>query len=154
MGRVSDIETYLLNTGKIRCYTDKVANNVETVAIKIEVSGLQQIYLPQNSLLDSKKIRAIQVISTTELQYSVDQQGIARENLAPGDLARFTFSLAMNNEEIALFPFTDANRALNNGKFYFIDSNPGQHRIGDCFINQIGTGNFSNKIITLKFWYD
>jgi hypothetical protein len=153
MGRVSDVETYLFNTGKIRDYTDKVANNVESMSIEITTIGLHSIYLPQNSLLDSRRIRAIQVISTDELSYNVNITG-PHENLAPGALASFVFTFAFENTEIAEIPFTSMNRPLNDGKFCFIDSDPGNHRIGDCFISQVGTGNNTNKIINLKFWYD
>ena len=46
MGIVSDIETYFAKTGKIRDYTDKVADNTDVISIQIPANGLQQIYLP------------------------------------------------------------------------------------------------------------
>ena len=154
MGRVSDIETYFAKTGKIRDYTDKVANNTDVISIQIPANGLQQIYLPQNSLLDSRKIRAIQVIADDEQFYGFTPTGTTIENLPVAALPNFIFTFAKNNEEIAVSPFFSMHRTSNNGKFYFIDSEVGSHRIGDCFIDQIGAGSYSGKIITLKFWYD
>jgi len=63
---VSQIETYFTNTGKIRQYADKVANNCEVVSIVIPANGLQTIYLPQNSYLDDSKLRAIEVVTEDE----------------------------------------------------------------------------------------
>lgn len=151
---VSQIEAYFTNTGKIRQYADKVANNSETVSIQIPVNGLQTIYLPQNSLLDNSKIRAIQIKAADEQFYGQVGNGTTAENLAVVDLPSFAFTLAIDNEEIAQTPFTSMHRPTQDGKFYFIDSNVGRHRIGDSFITQIGTGSFSGKIITLRFWYD
>jgi hypothetical protein len=151
---VSQIEAYFTNTGKIRQYADKVANNSETVSIQIPVNGLQTIYLPQNSLLDNSKIRAIQIKAADEQFYGQVGNGTTAENLAVADLPSFAFTLAIDNEEIAQTPFTSMHRPTQDGKFYFIDSEAGKHRIGDSFITQIGTGSFSGKIITLRFWYD
>mgnify|MGYP003648539401 CR=1 FL=1 len=154
MGIVSEIESYFVNTGKIRCYTDKVANNSDVVSIQIPVNGTQRIYLPQNSLLDSRKIRSLQVIAEDEQFYGFTPTGTTIENIPVAALPEFIFTFAMNNEEKVVTPFACCNRPINNGKFNFIDSNPGSHRIGDCFIDQIGGGAYSGKIITLKFWYD
>ena len=46
------------------------------------------------------------------------------------------------------------HRPTQSGKFYFIDSPVGRHRIGDSFITQVGTGSYKDRIITLRFWYD
>jgi hypothetical protein len=154
MGRVSDVETYLLSTGKIRCYTDKVANNNDVVTVQLLANGLQTIYLPQNRLLDNGRLRALQVIAEDEQYAGYLPDGTVVENLTVASLPNFTFSFGMNNEEIATAPFVCLHRSSNAGKFYFFDSNPGNHRIGDCFIQQIGAGNFAGRTITLKFWYD
>ena len=58
------------------------------------------------------------------------------------------------SEEIAQAPFTSLHRPTQSGKFYFIDSERGRHRIGDSFVSQIGAGSFKDLIITLRFWYD
>ena len=154
MGRVSDIETYFAKTGKIRDYTDKVANNSDVISIQILVNGLQQIYLPQNSLLDSRKIRAVQLIADDEQFYGFTPTGTTIENLPVAALPEFIFTFAKDNEENAVSPFSCMHRPSNAGKFYFINSEVGSHRIGDCYIRQINTGSYSGKIITLKFWYD
>ncbi len=154
MGIVSDIETYFAKTGKIRDYTSKVANNTDVVSIQIPSNGLQQIYLPQNSLLDNRKIRAIQVIADDEQFYGFTPTGTTVENLPLAGLPDFKFTFAKDNEEIADIPFSSMHRPSNNGKFCFIDSEVGRHRIGDCFISQVGAGSYSGTIITLKFWYD
>ena len=154
MGIVSDIETYFVKTGKIRDYTSKVANNTDVVSVQIPSNGLQQFYLPQNSLLDSRKIRAIQVISEYEQIDGFTPAGATAENLPTDVLPKFKLTFAKDNEEIAVIPFSSMHRSSNRGKFCFIDSDVGKHRIGDCFINQVGPGNYSGIIITLKFWYD
>lgn len=154
MGIVSDIETYFAKTGKLRCYTDKVANNSDVISIQILASGLQQIYLPQNSLLDSRKIRAIQVIAADEQFYGYTSRGTTIENLTVAALPSFTLSMGINNVETALIPFTSMHRPTNSGKFCFFDSEIGNHIIGDCFINQNSAGNYTGYVITLKFWYD
>ena len=59
MGRISTIETYLTETGRIREYSSKVANNCEVISVQIPANGLQTIYLPQNSQLDNSRIRAL-----------------------------------------------------------------------------------------------
>ena len=46
------------------------------------------------------------------------------------------------------------HRPTNSGKFYFIDSDPGSHTIGDSFIEQIGALSASGVVISLLFWYD
>lgn len=154
MGIVSDIETYFAKTGKIRDYTSKVANNTDVVSIEIPSNGLQQIYLPQNSLLDSRKIRAVQVIAQDEQFYGFTSVGTTKENLPASALPNFKFTFAIDNEEIAVIPFSSMHRPSNRGKFCFLDSDVGKHRIGDCFISQVGAGSYSGLIITLKFWYD
>jgi hypothetical protein len=154
MGIVSTIETYFVETGKIRDYTDKVANNSNVVSIQIPSNGLQQIYLPQNSLLDGRKIRAIQIIAEDEQIYGFTKTGTTFETLAVADLVNFSFTLAKNDKQIAVTPFVPMHRPTNAGKFFFIDSDAEQHRIGDCYISQVGAGSFSGKIIILKFWYD
>ena len=154
MGIVSEIESYFVNTGKIRCYTDKVANNSDVVSIQIPVNGTQRIYLPQNSLLDNRKIRALQVIADDEQFYGFLPTGTTIENLPVAALPVFTFTFSKNNEEQVSTPFACCHRPSNAGKFNFIDSEAGNHRIGDCFIDQVGPGSYSGKIITLKFWYE
>jgi len=154
MGIVSDIETYFVKTGKIRDYTDRVANNSEVISIQIPGTGLQQIFLPQNSLLDSHKLRAIQVIANDEQFYGFTSRGTTVENLPVTSLPNFVLSMGLNNVETAVIPFTSMHRPTNNGKFCFFDSEIGNHRIGDCFIEQIATDNKQGYIITLKFWYD
>jgi hypothetical protein len=115
---------------------------------------LQTIYLPQNSLLDNSKIRAIEVVSSSEQFYGNVSDGTTAENLDLVDLNKFGFTLAINNEEVAEIPFTSMHRPTQSGKFCFIDSNVGRHRIGDSFVSQVGVGALSGKIITLRFWYD
>jgi hypothetical protein len=154
MAVISKIEQYFTETGKIRDYTSKVANNCEVVSIQIPVNGLQTIYLPQNSLLDNSKIRAIEVVSSSEQFYGNVSDGTTAENLDLVDLNKFGFTLAINNEEVAEIPFTSMHRPTQSGKFCFIDSNVGRHRIGDSFVSQVGVGALSGKIITLRFWYD
>ena len=156
MGIVSDIETYFVKTGKIRDYTSRVANNSEVISIQIPVpaTGLQQIYLPQNTLLDSHKLRAIQIIADDEQFYGFTSRGTTVENLPVTSLPNFILSMGINNVETASIPFTSMHRPSNNGKFCFFDSEIGNHIIGDCFIQQAAIDNQGGKIITLKFWYD
>lgn len=151
---ISKIEQYFTETGKIKPYADKVADYSTVVSIQISVNGLQTIYLPQNSLLDNSKIRAIQVISSSEQFYGNNDDGTTAENLDVADLSSFGFTFAIDNEEIAQIPFTTMHKPTQSGKYCFIDSEVGRHRIGDSFITQVGTGSFSGKIITLRFWYD
>tara|TARA_R110000764_G_scaffold19815_1_gene51601 strand:- start:1277 stop:1741 length:465 start_codon:yes stop_codon:yes gene_type:complete len=154
MGRISTIETYLTETGKIRDYASLVANNCEVISVKIPVNGLQTIYLPQNSLLDNSKIRAIQIVADDEQFYGNLPDGTTSENLTVFSLPEFGFTLAIDNEEIAVTPFTSMHLPTQSGKFYFIDSSIGKHRIGDSFISQLGNSSFAGLIITLRFWYD
>ena len=95
MGIVSDIETYFVKTGKIRDYTSRVANNSEVISIQIPVpaTGLQQIYLPQNTLLDSHKLRAIQIIADDEQFYGFTSRGTTVENLPVTSLPNFVLAL-------------------------------------------------------------
>ena len=151
---ISKIEKYFTDTGKIKQYADKVANNCEVVSVVIPVNGLQTIYLPQNSLLDNSIIKAIEVISSSEQFYGNLPNGKTSENLDLIDFNQFGFTLALENEEIAQIPFTTMNRNTQSGKFCFINSEVGRHRIGDSFITQVGAGLFGGKIITFKFWYD
>jgi len=151
---ISKIEKYFTDTGKIKQYADKVANNCEVVSVVIPVNGLQTIYLPQNSLLDNSIIKAIEVISSSEQFYGNLPNGKTSENLNLIDFNQFGFTLALENEEIAQIPFTTMNRNTQSGKFCFINSEVGRHRIGDSFITQVGAGLFVDKIITFKFWYD
>jgi len=151
---ISKIEQYFTETGKIKPYADKVANNSEVISIEIPVNGLQTINLPQNSMLDGSTIQAIQVISSDEQYYGNRADGTTAENLNVSELPNFGFTLSIDSEEIAQAPFTSLHRPTQSGKYYFINSVPGRHRIGDSFITQVGTGSFSGKIITLRFWYD
>jgi hypothetical protein len=151
---ISKIEKYFTDTGKIRQYADKVANYSEVVSIVIPVNGLQTIYLPQNSMLDDSKLRAIEVIADDEQFYGNLPNGTTRENLPVAALPELGFTLSLNNEEIAQIPFTTMHRPTQSGKFCFLDSEVGRHRIGDSFITQVGTGSFADLIITLRFWYD
>jgi hypothetical protein len=151
---VSNIEKYFVSTGKCRDYTDKIANNVETVSLVIPKNGLQNIQLPQNSLLDNVKIRAIQILADDQMFYGNLPDGTTRENLTVAALPSFAFTLGLDNEEIAQIPFTTMHTPTQSGKYNFIDSNVGRHRIGDSFVTQVGAGNFSDLIITLQFWYD
>jgi len=153
MGRVSDIETYFAKTGKLRGYTDKVANNSQIISTVLSADKLQQIYLPQNSLLDSRKLRAIEVIADDQQAKGFTQTGTTIEVLPVAALPSFVLSIGINNVETALIPFTSMHRPSNNGKFCFFDSEIGNHIIGDCFIEQTSTG-FASGIIILKFWYD
>jgi len=151
---ISKIEKYFTDTGKIKQYADKVANNCEVISIVIPVNGLQTINLPQNSLLDSSKIRAIEVVTRDEQSYGNRPDGSTSENLPVTALPELGFTLALDNEEIAQIPFTTLHRPTQSGKFCFIDSEVGRHRIGDSFITQVGTGAYADLIITLRFWYD
>ena len=151
---ISKIEKYFTDTGKIKQYADKVANNCEVVSIVIPVNGPQTIYLPQNSLLDNSIIKAIEVVSSSEQFYGNLPNGKTSENLNLIDFNQFGFTLALKNEEIAQIPFTTMNRNIQSGKFCFINSEVGRHRIGDSFITQVGTNSYSGLIITMKFWYD
>ena len=151
---ISKIEKYFTDTGKIKQYADKVANNCEVISIVIPVNGLQTINLPQNSLLDSSKLRAIEVVADDEQIYGNRPNGTTSENLPVAALNEFGFTLALNNEEIAQIPFTTMHRPTQSGKFCFLDSEVGRHRIGDSFITQVGASSHSNLIITLRFWYD
>ncbi len=154
MSVVSQIETYFTNTGKIRQYADKVANNCEVVSVVIPANGLQTIYLPQNSWLDQSKLRAIEVVSEDEQDFGNRPDGTTSENLQSAALPEFGFTLAIDSENVAQTPFTSMHRPTQSGKFYFIDSEVGRHRIGDSFITQVGTGSYADRIITLRFWYD
>lgn len=154
MAIVSDIETYFAETGKIKPYANKVANNSDVVSLQILVGGEQRLYLPQNSLLDSHKIRAIQIIADDEQFYGYTNTGTTIENLPVAALPTFQFTLAKDINDIAVCPFTSIHRPTQNGKFFFIDSEPYNHRIGDSYIEQVGAGNNSGYILTLKFWYD
>lgn len=151
---VSDIERYFTETGKIRQYADKPANNVEVISLVIPANGLQTIQLPQNSWLDDSKLRAIEIVTDNEQFYGNLPDGTTRENLTLAALPNFAFTLSIDSEQIAQAPFTSLHRPTQNGKFYFIDSERGRHRIGDSFVSQIGAGSFNNLIITLRFWYD
>jgi len=151
---ISQIEKYFTDTGKIKQYADKVANNCEIISIVIPVNGLQTINLPQNSLLDSSKLRAIEVVTDDEQFYGNRPDGTTSESITAAALPQLGFTLAIDNEEIAQIPFTTLHRPTQSGKFCFIDSEVGRHRIGDSFITQVGTGSFADLIITLRFWYD
>lgn len=151
---ISKIEKYFTETGKIKPYADKVANYCEVVSVVIPVGGLQTIYLPQNSLLDNSIIKAIEVVSSSEQFYGNRPDGTTSENLDLVDFPKFGFTLAIENEEVAQIPFTTMNRPTQSGKFCFINSQVGRHRIGDSFITQVGTGVYTDLIITLRFWYD
>ena len=151
---ISKIEKYFTDTGKIRQYADKVANYSEVVSIVIPVNGLQTIYLPQNSLLDDSKLRAIEVVTEDEQFYGNRPDGTTSENIPAVALPELGFTLALDNEEIAQIPFTTMHRPTQSGKFCFLDSEVGRHRIGDSFITQVGTGAYADLIITLRFWYD
>jgi len=151
---VSNIERYFTETGKIRQYADKVANNSEVISIVIPANGLQTIQLPQNSWLDDSKLRAIEIVTDNEQFYGNLPDGTTRENLTLAALPYFAFTLSIDSEEIAQAPFTSLHRPTQSGKFYFIDSERGRHRIGDSFVSQIGAGSFKDLIITLRFWYD
>ena len=151
---VSNIERYFTETGKIRQYADKVANNSEVISIVIPANGLQTIQLPQNSWLDDSKLRAIEIVTDNEQFYGNLPDGTTRENLTLAALPYFAFTLSIDNEEIAQAPLTSLLRPTQGGKFYFIDSERGRHRIGDSFVSQIGAGSFKDLIITLRFWYD
>jgi hypothetical protein len=137
MGRISSIETYLTDTGKIRQYTDKVANNCEVISVVIPINGVQTIYLPQNSQLDKSTIRAIQIVADDEQFFGNLPNGTTSENLTVNGLPEFGFTLAIENEEIAVTPFTSMHLPSQSGKFYFINSEIGRHRIGDSFISQL-----------------
>jgi len=151
---ISKIEQYFTETGKIKPYADKVADYCEVISIVIPANGLQTIFLPQNSMLDDSKIRAIEIVADDEQFYGNLPDGTTRENLPVGVLNEFGFTLAIDNEEIAQIPFTTMHRPTQSGKFCFLDSVPGRHRIGDSFITQVGTGSIMDLIITLRFWYD
>lgn len=151
---VSNIETYFARTGKIRDYAGRIANNSEIISLQIKTNGLQQIFLPQNSLLDSRKIRAVQVMAQDQQVYAQTSTGTTAETLPVADLVNFQLTFAKDNDYIAVAPFSNLHTASNGGKYYFIDSEIGKHRIGDCFINQVGAGSFSGRVIVLQFWYD
>ena len=151
---ISKIEQYFTETGKIKPYADKVANYCEVISIVIPANGLQTIYLPQNSMLDNSTLQAIEVVSSSEQFYGNLPDGRTSENLDVGDFNEFGFTLSIDAEEIAKTPFTSLHRPTQNGKFYFLNSVPGRHRIGDSFITQVGTGSFVDKVITMRFWYD
>ncbi len=151
---VSNIERYFTETGKIRPYADKPANNVEVISLVIPKDGLQTIKLPQNSWLDDSKLRAIEIVTDNEQFYGNLPDGTTRENLTLAALPYFAFTLSIDSEEIAQAPFTSLHRPTQGGKFYFIDSERGRHRIGDSFVSQIGALSFRDLIITLRFWYD
>jgi len=151
---ISKIEKYFTETGKIKPYADKVADYCEVISIVIPANGLQTIYLPQNSMLDNSTLQAIEVVSSSEQFYGNLPDGTTSENLDIGDFNEFGFTLSIDSEEIAKTPFTSMSRPTQSGKFYFLNSVPGRHRIGDSFITQVGTGSFSGKVITMRFWYD
>jgi len=154
MGIISNTEAYMVATGKVRDYTETVANNCETVNIVIPKNGLQKIYLPQNSLLDSKKIRAIEVLTDSQVLRATIPGGTVGDVLESLAISAFDFTFAKDSENISNTPFHCMNRVLNSGKFYFLDSEPGDHRIGDSFINQIAALDAKNFVIVLRFWYD
>ena len=152
---VSQIENYFAETGKIRQYADKIANHVETISIQIPANGLQTIQIPQNSWLDNHKIRAIQILAEDQMFYGNLPDGTTIENLNVAALPSFVFTLGLDNEEIATVPFTSMHTPTQSGKYFFIDSDVGKHRIGDSFITQVSTaGNAQGRVITLQFWYD
>ena len=105
-------------------------------------------------MLDSHKLRAIQIIADDEQFYGFTSRGTTVENLPVTSLPNFVLSMGINNVETASIPFTSMHRPSNNGKFCFFDSEIGNHIIGDCFIQQATIDNQGGKIITLKFWYD
>ena len=151
---ISNIEKYFTETGKIKPYADKVADYCEVISIVIPVNGLQTINLPQNSQLDNSTIQAIEVVSSSEQFYGNLPDGTTSENLDLASFNQFGFTLSIDAEEIAQTPFTSLHRPTQNGKFYFINSVPGRHRIGDSTITQVGTGSYEGLIITMRFWYD
>ena len=151
---ISKIEQYFTETGKIKPYADKVANNCDVISVVIPVNGLQTIFLPQNSMLDNSRLRAIEIVADDEQFYGNLPDGTTSENLTVFGLPEFGFTLAIDNEDIAKIPFTSMHRPTQSGKFCFIDSEIGRHRIGDSFITQVGTTGYAGQIITLRFWYD
>tara|TARA_R110002153_G_scaffold149849_1_gene301452 strand:- start:779 stop:1249 length:471 start_codon:yes stop_codon:yes gene_type:complete len=154
MGVVSNVESYLLATGKARGYTDLVANASEIVSVVIPINGLQQIFLSQNSMLDNSKLRAIEIITDDDQIYGNNPDGTTSENITTASLPNFVFTLAKDSENIARTPFTSLHRTTQSGKFYFLDSEAGSHRIGDSSISQVGAGAYNGYIITLRFWYN
>ena len=154
MGVVSNTEAYFLATGKTREYSDLVANNCETISVVIPKGGTQRIYLSQNSLLDNRVLTAIEVVTQGEQIYGYNPNGTTIENIPTSSLPLFLFTLGKDNNEIIKTPFSSMHRPSQNGKFYFINSEVGRHRIGDSFIDQIGAGTYGSYIITLRFWYN
>ena len=154
MGIISDTEQYLLATGKARDYTERVANNCEAIDIVIPKNGLQKIFLPQNYFLDGKKLRAIEVLANDQIVNASLPGGTVGGVLEVAALNVFKFTLAKDTNYIASTPFSCLHRPTNSGKFYFIDSDPGSHTIGDSFIEQIGALSASGVVISLLFWYD
>ena len=98
---ISKIEKYFTDTGKIKQYADKVANNCEVISIVIPVNGLQTINLPQNSLLDSSKLRAIEVVADDEQIYGNRPNGTTSENLPVAALNEFGFSIPLSRYGIS-----------------------------------------------------
>jgi len=154
MGIISNIEAYMLATGKARDYTERVANNCTIVNVLIPKSGLQSIFLQRNELLDSKKIRAIEVVCDDQIIDSQLPDGKSVGVLESVAVSAFTFVLAKNNDNKVTIPLACLHRTQNNGKFCFIDSDVGNHRISDCFLEQNVSGDISGVMVVLRFWYD
>ena len=143
MGIVSDIETYFAKTGKIRDYTDKVANNTDVISIQILVNGLQQIYLPQNSLLDSRKIRAVQVIAEDEQFYWFTATGTTIENLTVAALPEFIYQM----------PYYNLIRSVNGGFVILLE--PKIINLTDCYVqinNVLSLADGDEAVF--NFYYD
>ena len=153
MGIISNTEDYFLATGKVRNYTDRVANNCETMNVVIPKNGLQKIFLEQSYFLDNKKIRAIEIVADDQIINS-DISGRVAGVLESAALPVFTFTLSKDSDFIATTPLSCMHRPSNAGKFYFIDSEAGSHRIGDSFIEQINSLSANGVVIVLRFWYD
>lgn len=151
---VSTIESYFERSGKIRDYSGRIGNNSEIVTIQVPKNGLQDIFLPQNSFLDRRKITAVQIIASDSQNNGVTNTGTVSETLPVESLPQFQLTFAKNQEIIAVAPFSVLHTASNGGKYYFFCSEEGRHRIGDCFITQIGNGSLGGRLIILKFFYD
>lgn len=151
---VSTIESYFQRSGKIRDYSGRIGNNSEIIAIQVPKNGLQDIFLPQNSFLDRRKITAVQIIASDSQNNGVTNTGTVVETLPVESLPQFQLTFAKNQKIIAVAPFSVLHTASNGGKYYFFCSEVGRHRIGDCFISQIGDESLSGRVIILKFFYD
>jgi len=140
--------------GYCKDYTSTPGAKSDVISIEIPTNGAQRIYLPQNSLLDNATLTCIEVVPTEVQIYGFKQDGTTIENIPTSSLNEFAFTLAIDTEDKFTVPFTGLNSNGNGGKYSFISSVPGEHRIGDSYIDQFSATGWAGQIITLRFWYN